>query len=318
MGSSPVVPTKKETTMTHTSKKGTIWYNCQRGNWTAEFRFKDGKKSFCSANRQDCEIWLNEIRGKGSQSSANEINVKEVVRMIKKNGESKPQQVPDFPSYFLTAKGNLYSYKNMKLRELKLQNGHHYTMCKESSYITCSIDKLRWCIEHQVSPLKLSECKLSVKKGYGELIDVTEMVRQSIQKNREEKISKYANDYLHTIERWCHNVQELYSGNHEAMIILREIIHGLRKEVEHYVRNNLRVYDSKKVKFITDEVESETMLRVLNKNTVICNPYLYMQHLSKGLHAKIKQCRGVARQEGSDVRIVGRWTKQDFKEMYNY
>jgi hypothetical protein len=165
--------------------------------------------------------------------------------------------------------------------------------------------------------LALSRAKLSVDQGTAELMDCTDYCQKRLRENRKERISTHAEEYMETAEKWCHNVLLFYRGNKKAAIELQKILDSLRPFLTDYVRDILWLREDNKVSFIVDEVMSETLLRTLERQTIIYSPYIYMQRLCRKFRDIIKDVGGKARLEEGSVRIIGGWKKDTVKRLYN-
>ena len=297
----------------HASKEGYIALDKRSGQWTVRISLGDRCKCYTSPFRQDCERWLENIKAHGDQTNDPEWVKQEIIS----RGGTNPKQVPDFPFAFLTDENDLWSFKQNRLRILKRNKGIYYVLSRNHDGISCTLEKLRYCVDNNVSPLALSRAKLSVDQGTSELMDCTEYVQKRLRENRKERISTHAEEYMETAEKWCHNVLQFYRGNEKAAIELRKVLDRLRPFITDYVRDVLRQREEYKVQFIVDEVMSETMLRTLERQAVIYSPYNYMQRLCRHFHDIIKDVGGKARLEEGSVRIIGGWRKEAIKQMYN-
>jgi hypothetical protein len=236
---------------------------------------------------------------------------------IIRRGGTNPKQVPDFPFAFLTDENDLWSCKQNRLRIKTRNKGIYYRLCKENGEVSCTLEKLRYCVDNNVSPLALIRAKLSVDQGTSELMDCTEYVQKRLRENRKERISTHAEEYMETAEKWCHHVLQFYRGNKNAAVELQKVLDRLRPFLTNYVRNVLLQRDDDKVRFIVEEAMSGTMLRTLERQAVIYSPYNYMQRLCRKLHGIIKDVGGKAYLEDGSIRIIGGLKKDTMKQMYN-
>lgn len=296
----------------HASKKGII-YRRKDGKWNADILTDGKRKRFSSPYRHDCERWLENVKANGELTTDKEWIVQEIVR----RGGTNPKQVPDFPFAFLTDENDLWSCKQGRLRILKLNKGLYYVLnCRHDS-ISCTLEKIRYCVDNNVSPLALSRARLSVEKGTAELIDCTEYIQRRLRASRQIRISSHADEYVELSERWCHNVLQFYRGNEKASVELQKVLSGLRPYVTDYVRDVIKLRDESKIKYIVDEAISETMLRTLERQSIITSPYNYTLYLCRRLCKAIKDVGGVARLEDGNVRIIGCKKTDAMKQLYN-
>jgi hypothetical protein len=295
----------------HASKNGHIVFNEKRGQWSVRISLDGRSRCFQSPYRQDCERWLDDIKENGYHMT----DPKWIRREIMKRGGTNPRQVPDFPFAFLTDENDLWSCKQNRLRILKRNKGIYYILTRNHANVSCTLDKLRFCIENNVSPLVLSKCKLSVDNG--QLMDCTDYCQKQLRDRRNERISSHAEEYIETAERWCHYVLAFYRGDEEAVVELRKVLDRLRPLLTDYVHDVLRQHDENKVRYIVDEVMSETLLRTLERKAVIYSPYNYMQRLCRKFHDIIKDVGGKARLEEGNIRIIGGRNKDIMKQLYN-
>lgn len=296
----------------HATENGNI-YRKSGGKWMADVLIAGKRKRYTSNSWLDCERWLAEVKANGDKTTDPEWVKQEIVRC----GGTNPKQVPDFPFAFLTDENDLWSCKQNRLRILKLNKGLYYVLSRSHDSISCTLEKLRYCVEHGVSPLALSSARLSVAKGTTELIDCTDYCQQRLREQRKERISTHAEEYMETSEKWCHNVLQFYRGNEKAAIELQKILDSLRPFLTDYIRDVLRLREDNKVSFIVDEVMSETLLRTLERQSIIYSPYAYMQRLCRKFRDIIKDVGGKARLEEGSVRIIGGWKKDTVKRLYN-
>ena len=304
-------PRKKEPI--HTSKNGSILFDKRYNYWTARIAIGNIAKGYSSPYRQDCERWLSNIKANGDNTNDTEWVRQEIIS----RGGTNPQQVPDFPLHFLTDEGDLWSCKQQRLRILKRSRGIYYRLSRNDGEVSCTEEKLRYCINNKVSPLTLSQCKLSVEQGTSELMDYTEYAQKRLAEGRIKNISEHAEEYIEITEKWCHNVLLFWRGNKEAGVELGRISDSLRPFLTGYVRNVLRQVDECKVQFIVDEVIGETLLRALDRKSIIFSPYTYMQRLARKFHDIIKDCGGRVQQLEGSVRVIGGFKKGDIKKIYN-
>ena len=297
----------------HATKNGHIVFDERDKQWTARIAVGDRCKCYRSPFRQDCEQWMSNIKEHGDQMNDPEWIRQEIVR----RGGTNPKQVPDFPFAFLTDENDLWSCKQQRLRILKRNKDRYYVLNRNNDSISCTLEKLRYCVENNVSPLALSRAKLSVDQGTTELIDCTDYILKRMRENRMERVGTHAEEYLETAETWCHNVLAFYRGNENAAVELQNVLDRLRPFLTNYVRDVLRQRDDDKVRFIVEEAMSETLLRTLERQSVIYSPYNYMQRLCRKLHGIIKDVGGKARLEEGSVRIIGGLKKDTMKQMYN-
>lgn len=296
----------------HATENGNI-YRKSDGKWMADVIVSGKRKRYTSNSSLDCERWLADVKTNGDKTTDPEWVKQEIVR----RGGTNPKQVPDFPFAFLTDENDLWSCKQNRLRILKLNKGLYYVLSRRHDSISCTLEKLRYCVENNVSPLALSRAKLSVDQGTAELMDCTKYCQKRLRENRKERISTHAEEYMETSEKWCHHVLAFYRGDKQAAIELQKILDGLRPFLTDYIRYVLRLREDNKVSFIVDEVTSETLLRTLERQSIIYSPYTYMQRLCRKFRDIIKDVGGKARLEEGSVRIVGGWKKDTVKRLYN-
>lgn len=291
--------------MTHTSNKGTIYYSDDKKRWIAEYRFADGKRSYQSPYRHDCEVWLQGVRKKGSAADVSSVDME----MMRREVDGNPKQVPGFPTYFLNDDNKLFRCKNGRVRELKMCKAGTYCIYTDGKPMNCGVNKLRYCVDQDISPTMLSLCRLSVERGEDglSLVDITERIQKSIRRNKNDFYTKYAQDYLQMTEEWCHNVLQVHKGDTDAIINLRKIIERMRPELERYIRTSLRQTGEAKVKFLIEETESETLGRAISRTAAVCNPWQYMRNLARNLHWQICRHHGRIIRKGDQLRVIGGW-----------
>lgn len=235
-------------------------------------------------------------------------------------GDTNPVPIPGFPNAWLTDEGHVWSLGNGRLRKRKPQRGRYYALNEGDDCVTCTVDKLRYCIEHGMSPLTLSRCKLAVRKGQSglELVDMTQYVHDQMTRNRERNYDQHAEEYMEVAEQWCHNVLLFWRGHKEAAVEMRKTLDRLRPYLVDYAHHTMKISDEHKTQFIIDEVMSETMLRTLERKAVIHSPYGYMLRLIRAAARIIREVNGKTCLEHGSVRIVGGWRKDTMKEIYNF
>ena len=297
----------------HTSKKGSILFDKRRNYWTARIAIGNTAKGYSSPFRQDCERWLSNIKANGDQMSNPEWVRQEIIR----RGGTNPKQVPDFPFHFLTDEGDLWCCKQQRLRILKRGRGIYYVLNRNDGAISCTEEKLRYCIDNNISPLALSRAKLSIDQGTSELIDCTEYALKRLAECRGRFVSEHAEEFMERTEKWCHSVLLFWRGQKDAAIEIRNILESLRPFLVYYVRNSLKQTGEYKAQFIVDEVISETLQRTLEGKKPISSPYPYMQRMCRKLHSYIKSIGGKAQLEDGNVRIIGGWKNGTMEKIYN-
>lgn len=297
----------------HASKEGRIVFDEERYQWTAMIRYDGRTKCYTSPYRQDCDRWLDNIKTHGDRMNDQEWIKQEIMS----RGGTNPKQVPDFQFAFLTDENDLWSYKQNRLRILKRNKGIYYVLSRNHDSVTCTMEKLRYCVDNNISPLTMSKCKLSIDKGTAELMDCTDYIRKRMSEMRAIRITKHAEEYMEIAESWCRNVLKYYRGDVSATIELRRILERLHPFLIAYIYEVIGLRDENKVRFIVDETTSETLLRTLERRAVIYSPYNYMQRLCRKYNDMIKDVGGKARLEDGSVRIIGGWKKDTMKEMYN-
>jgi hypothetical protein len=302
--------------MSHTNNKGTVWYCKDRRRWVAQFQFPNGKRSYYSPYRQDCERWIEGVRGKGSAEEVSRVDME----MVRREIGGDPKQVPGFPNYIQTEDDRLFKYKNGRVIEMRIGKNRAYYLSDQGRAIGCNVDKLRFCVDKGISPTTISHCKLSVERGEDGmmLMDITDRIQKSIRRNKDEFLTKHSEEYLQMTEEWCHNVLEVHRGNMEAIIHLRRIIERMRPELERYIRTTLRQTGVNKLKFMVEEVESETLHRAIERTAAVCAPWNYMRHLCRNLHYRLMNNRGKVIKIGNNFRVIGGTEKLITDKLISY
>ena len=163
----------------HASKEGHIALDKRSGQWTVRISLGDRCKCYTSPFRQDCERWLENIKTHGDQTNDPEWVKQEIIS----RGGTNPKQVPDFPLAFLTDENDLWSCKQQRLRILKRNKGRYYVLTRNRDAISCTLEKLRYCVDNNVSPLALSRAKLAVQglnnSGIWAVFALTEYLKHS-------------------------------------------------------------------------------------------------------------------------------------------
>lgn len=295
------------------SKDGHIAFDKSRGTWNARIWIDDHCKSYRSPYRQDCERWLQEVKACRLSYGDAEWITKEIISY----GGTNPKQVPDFPCHFFTDENELWSFKQNRLRKLKPRNAiGSYFLTSDNDGISMTRERIRYCVDNNISPLSLSRAKLSISKGTMELEDVTEYIKKRIKEDREKDIREHAEEYMEVTEKWCSNVLAFYRGEKDAAVKLQNILEQVRPFLVAYVHDVMLIRNDDKVRFIVDEVMSETMYRTLNKESVIYAPYPYMKALARAYKWIIQSVRGTAMIEDGRVRIIGCRKKESLKQIY--
>lgn len=242
-------------------------------------------------------------------------------RRIMELGGTNPVQIPDFPHHFLTDEDEVWSCQpnlEWEPRLLCKHKGIYFRLYRGKKNNVCvTSEKLRWCIEHNTSPLVMSQCKLAVAEGH-ELIDVTEAVQRSIKRNRKARVDEHLEEYLEAAESWTHHLLAYYHGDKSAAEALWATCEKLRPLLTAHVKQRFTIYNEDKVKFIVDETISETMYRALNRTACITQPYIYMYKLARGVFYSIRDIGFVtARVEDGNIRLKAGWSKKSIKMMYH-
>jgi hypothetical protein len=236
---------------------------------------------------------------------------------IMKQGGVNPMAVPGFPSYFLTEDGRLWSVKGSTPRVLKMNKAKYYVLSDGYDSVTCSQDKLRYCVENGVNPLTMSKCELALAKGENRLIDYTDKLQDALRCRRRSERDN-AEKWLETAEKWCHHVLAYYHGDAHALVVVGDMLNSFRPLLSDHVQSALHLTDENKIRFVVDEVVSETLQRVVNRDAVVYSPYMYMKCLCRRLNDNIKKVGGKARLENGDIRIIGGWKKETIRDVYRY
>lgn len=305
-------------TKSHIGKRGCVFFDNTKKKWVAEVRFSDGRKCYSSSYRQDCEQWLNSVRGFSCAKAIN-LTPKKIREEIERIGDTDPKQVPGFPKSWLSAEGNLYSTSTGRVIRRQRSKGIYYTLSHGHDSVSCTLDKLRYCIENNVSPLTMSRCKLSVIKGESglQLLDVTEHIRQQTRKYHERKWYNVEDMLRENIE-WNGHLLAYYLGDINRLKDIRQMLENRRDSMINYITKTLRISDEIRQKFIIDETISELMLRIADKKCLVVAPLPYMEHLSRRINESIRGYHGCVFNDGDVFHVKGDLTKVSRKKtVYN-
>lgn len=266
--------------MSHTTSNGSVYRDNRRSLWTARIAVGNGTKCYSSPYREDCERWLNGMRDDSMPHDPQWVR-DEIIR----RGGINPRQVPDFP-YFLTDTGDLWSVHNNRLRMVKLSRRKYYVLTNSGNSITCTLEKLLYCISHNVSPQVLSRCKLSVDADTHKLINSQEYASKCRSDNRRTFLCHHAENLLGDTEEWCRSMLSYYRGNKDAVSGMYNILSKQREWLIYYIQSSLRLSDAR-AKYIADEVISETLSRAIERRALILSPFTYMKRLSRRINYEL-------------------------------
>lgn len=298
----------------HVSRQGGVFFDSRKQKWVAEIAFPDGRKSYSSAYREDCERWLDSVRGYHSKAAAS-LDPDKIRREIEAMGDHDPQQVPGFPKSWLSAEGNLYGTATGRVIRRQRSKGIYYTLSQGHDSVSCTLERLRYCIEHDVDPLTMSHCRLSVSQGLNgtELMDVTEYIRQQRRAYHERKWYNVEDIIQENIE-WNQHLLAYYQGDVERLTPLRAILERRRTAMENYITRSLKVSDEVRCRFIIDETISELMLRLAEKRCMVVSPLSYMEKLSRRINDSIRECHARVFDDGNVFHVKGDLTKVSRKK----
>lgn len=266
--------------MLHTSRNGSIYRDNTRSLWTARIAVCNRTKCYSSPYREDCERWLNGMRDDSLPRDPQRVRQEIIHR-----GGINPRQIPDYP-YFLTDTGDLWSAHNNRLRMVKLSRRKYYVLTNCGHSITCTLEKLLYCIRHNVSPQVLNRCKLSVDADTHKLIDSQEYASKCRADNRRNFLCHHAENLLDDTEAWCRYMRSYYKGNEDAVEGMYNILSKQREWLMYYIQSSLRLSDAR-AKYIADEVISETLSRAIERKALILSPFTYMKRLSRRINYEL-------------------------------
>lgn len=228
-------------------------------------------------------------------------------------GCKNPTAVPGVEDVYLTDDDELWSYRRGRMHQLHSRTGRYNV-----GGITATVEKVRWCIEHDTPLHYLSEAKVAVCRHEGRLrlMDRGDYIREQLRRGRRSQFYANSEEFIKTVEEWCHYVTALYGGDPQALTQLWAIMSRLRPHLDTYMRSTLMCYSEARRKWVIDEVAAETIYRVTNRLTPVFEPYSYMRKMCRLVLIELKKIHGTACIEDDNIRIIGSWNRETKKQIY--
>ena len=296
--------------MSHYSKKGSVHFESNKNRYAAFIKIDDKGYSYRSRFKTDCEAWL-EIMRNGGNANERTLAANNPVKSIVEMGGTNPHPIPGFPMYYLTDEGDVWSVKHRIAIKLRRNKGKYFVLTENHNGVSCTLERLQYSIAHNVSPLAFSLSKLSVvRKNDGELklVDCTEYCKDCQRKQVQLKWSNVKH-YLEENVEWSRYLIAYYDGDNKKLIEVKQMLEQRRDRLADYLRYKLRVSDALRIRFVTDEVISEMMVRIVNKTALVISPMLYMEALARGINQRIRNVRGRVFCDNNILHVKGDLSK---------
>ena len=298
--------------MTHYSKKGSVTYDKTKQWWVATIQIDGKGRSFVSKCKGDCEGWLDIMRNGGNDAryrhKASDTPLEDIATM----GGTNPRQVPGFEHYYLCDDGKLFSVKGRLAVIIKPQRGRYLRMSESGNEISVTLERLEYCIANNICPTLLSRCKLSVVRGEAglQLMDCTDYVKQATRRSHERKWNNIE-VFLRENMEWSGHLLAYYSGDTKRLADISKMLEKRREHLQAYIKDTIRVSDNDRIAFISEEVISEMLHRIVNQTALINSPLVYLESLARGINQRIRSVRGKVFCDNNVFHVKGDLSKVD-------
>lgn len=278
-------PTKKRESHENISTC-TVYFEGAKKKWAASVVFTDKRtKHYYSPYREDCERWLSLAAQKSSKDDIDEARVadEEVVKYIESLGYHNVAKIPGSKFYWLTGEGCLFSTATGCVRLRRRSHGKYYALCKDSREVTCTLERLQWCVENGVDPWTLAKEKLSVHREGEQLALMTtvEHIRRTMKAKHKERVNSNLLAWHQKAAKWNQNIVSLLTGDTHVAREIKSMIEDERQNLEEYIHGTLFITDKIKVKYLVEESLSETYTRVMSKSYIVINPMTYVRVMAR-------------------------------------